>query len=103
MNADLLTALLRATNDGVVPRPLAGEDMDAYRFRAACAGAVVAATWAARQAKEAAQAKLDEQGAEHDGGQEGRPGDVTVTSPLSQDNPVKFAAFNGGLREIGVD
>lgn len=45
MDPELLTALVRAGNDGVIPAPLAGEDMRAYKFRAACAGAVVAVQW----------------------------------------------------------
>lgn len=73
MHPDLLTQLVRAGNDGVIPAPAPGEDMRAYKFRAACAGAVVATKWMEQQmADKAAQPEV-----EH----EGQPGDVTVTSP----------------------
>ena len=94
MNSDLLTQLVRATNNGIVPAPLPGEDVDSYKFRAACAGAVVAARWYAdrdAQPEEPtpapARAAQDQPDTGDDQTSQGRPSDVTVTSPLSPDNP----------------
>lgn len=122
MNADLLTQLVRATNDGVVPAPLQGEDMDTFKLRAAIAGAVVGVHWyvQAKAAEAAAEKERASEAAKHGHGANGhddagfsgtgliehadgphgeyppvhipsRPGDVTVTSPGSPNNPVKAA------------
>lgn len=78
MDPELLTALVRAGNDGVIPAPLAGEDMRAYKFRAACAGAIVAVQWQEKTmadlADRKAQAQAQEQapGAGNDAGFDGR-------------------------------
>lgn len=122
MNPDLLTQLVRAGNDGVIPRPLAGEDMDVYKFRAACAGAIVAAAWMEARmkahAEQEAAAREDELSGAAMGG--GRPDDVPVTSPGGAldktaqeiDNILRRPHLNGaGTRdfqdahpdEIGVD
>lgn len=74
MHPDLLTQLVRAGNDGVIPAPAPGEDMRAYKFRAACAGAVVAMQWMEKTMADKAAAQPEVE-------YEGQPGDVTVTSP----------------------
>lgn len=97
MDPDLLTQLVRAGNDGVIPAPLAGEDMAAYKFRAACAGAVVAAKWLETkmaEEKKAAEERRNDHGFDGNGLSGaamggGRPDDVTVTSP---DAPMRTAA-----------
>lgn len=92
MDPDLLTQLVRAGNDGVIPAPYAGEDMAAYKFRAACAGAIVAIKWMGMEAKMAEpQAAVEHhndsgfngQGLSGAGMGGGRPDDVTVTSPYA--------------------
>lgn len=98
MNAELVTALLRATNDGVIPPPFPGEDTHDYRLRCALAGASVALA----QLREQAAKARDLREAEHHKHTErvttvledppvspGRPSDVTVTSPASPENPVQ--------------
>lgn len=63
---ELLTRLFEACRGGQVPAPLAGEDMDTYRYRAALAGAVVATAYYLEDAQRQAE--------------KGRPEDVTETS-----------------------
>lgn len=118
MNAGLLTALVRATNDGAVPAPYPGEDTHDYRLRAALAGASVTLAYLREQAAAEAKAAA-EQAAVAEAEQavdvvledppepvsQGRPSDVTVTSPVSADNPVTAAMLMARRREpeFGVD
>lgn len=88
MNPDLLTELVRAGNDGVIPAPLTGEDMGAYKFRAACAGAIVATAWLAKKATEQQMVEQEAKGRAREeisgaamGG--GRPDDVPGTSSVT--------------------
>ena len=102
MNAELLTALVRATNDGVIPAPYPGEDTHDYRLRCALSGASVTLAYlreVTERSREAVEPNIP---------QEGRPSDVTVTSPPSPDNPLTFHNVfgpNGQSRddEVGVD
>lgn len=119
MDPDLLTQLVRAGNDGVIPAPLAGEDMRAYKFRAACAGAVVAAQWMEKTMAEKAQAakRADDPETSGAGMGGGRPDDVTGTSPGKTaeeiDEILRRPHLNGAgtrgdryyvpIEEIGVD
>jgi hypothetical protein len=101
MNPALITALLRATNDDIVPAPCPGEDTHDYRLRCAMAGASVTLSWLREQ--QAAAARRPEVTLEDPPMSPGRPDDVTVTSPPSPDNPYVHANGRSDLDEIGVD
>jgi hypothetical protein len=102
VNAEMITALVRATNDGVIPAPFPGEDTHDYRLRCAMAGAAVVLAHMREEVARRTAAQTPQ----------GRPGDVTVTSPPSPDNPVPAPFIhrepvhsNGtsSADEIGVD
>lgn len=125
MDPDLLTQLVRAGNDGVIPAPLAGEDMAGYKFRAACAGAAVATKWLetkmAEQAEHEAYRKAEKERVREEmsgaamGG--GRPDDVPMTSPdgtalhphrtsaeidrILRGKPAELPSLNGGGQRQG--
>lgn len=132
MDPDLLTQLVRAGNDGVIPAALPGENLASYKFRAACAGAVVAVQWLEKTMAEQAKTNgppvpRDDSGfngsglsgAAMGGGRPGdvvvTPGDVTVTSPEGTDphktveeidRILRRPALNGSgarLDDVGVD
>jgi hypothetical protein len=84
--AELVSRLLAAASSGAIPAPIAGEDMDTYRFQAALAGAVVALHWHDEQVLAAEREEEREERATPPTptGDKGRPGDVTGTSQVFQ-------------------
>jgi len=99
MDNDLLAALRDGVNSGAVPRPIDGESIDDYRFRAAHAGALIGVQWARARAEEAAYfAALEDD--EHDTsdttGQGWRHGDSPVTAPSPDvGDPEQIVAADG--------
>jgi hypothetical protein len=71
---DLINVVIDAVRQGLIPRPMPGEDVNDYAFRAAHAGALLGMTWVQHvQAQAAAEAAAAADDDSHS--------DATVASP----------------------